>query len=68
MTTNKWKKYNKEENKEIEIEVTKTSEKEQRNTMEKLTNFMKKRAGMDFVFLLLLILILIIIGLIFTYF
>lgn len=66
--TNQWKKYNKEETREVIIETIKTSEKEQKQIMEKLTNFIKKRAGMNFMFIVIFIIIMLLIGFLISYF
>ncbi len=66
--TNQWKKYNKEETREVIIETIKISEKEQKQIMEKLTNFIKKRAGMNFIFIVIFIIIMLLIGFLISYF
>ncbi len=67
--TNKWKKYNQPEPKRVLIlEKSDISEDEEKRVMEKLTDFIKKRAGMNFVFIVLFIVIMLVIGFLISYF
>lgn len=66
--TNKWKIYKQEEGKKVIIEKIETSEKEKMNRMEKLTNFIKKRAGMNFIFFIIFIIIMLLIWFLISYF
>lgn len=67
--TNKWKKYNQPEPKRVLIlEKSDISEAEEKRVIEKLTDFIKKRAGMDFVFIVIFIIIMLLVWFLISYF